>query len=116
MENPWSIRAELNAPGPTSPEDGPSIPENFKSERGNAVTCPDESKEEIKKKDDAKENTDDGDECIICLEMPKNATVIHGDTGHCCCCWACAQVLKRRGDPCPICRAHIDHVIRQFNS
>ncbi|XP_032239542.2 uncharacterized protein LOC5514038 isoform X2 [Nematostella vectensis] len=54
--------------------------------------------------------------CIICLENPKNATLIHGDTGHLCCCWSCAQVLKRRCDPCPICRSRIDHVIRQYGA
>ena len=62
------------------------------------------------------EGIDDGDECIICSENPKNATLIHGDTGHLCCCWSCAQVLRSRGDHCPICRQKIDHVIRQFKA
>ena len=58
---------------------------------------------------------DDNCKCIICMELPKNATLIHGDSGHCCCCWTCAIILKQRGDPCPICRARIKKVIRQYN-
>ncbi|KAJ7376096.1 hypothetical protein OS493_036859 [Desmophyllum pertusum] len=95
-ENPWLIRDRL-----TSPSDGDTA-RSFVTEKGNAVAAP--------------EATDDNSKCIICMEQPKNATVIHGDTGHCCCCLACAQVLKQRGDPCPICRAPIEHVIRQFNA
>lgn len=95
-ENPWIARNRL------SPSTEDDIPPSFTTEKGNAVAFP--------------EDTDDNSKCIICMEQPKNATVIHGDTGHCCCCWPCAQVLKYRGDPCPICRAPIDHVIRQFNA
>ncbi|XP_031567388.1 uncharacterized protein LOC116302283 isoform X2 [Actinia tenebrosa] len=62
------------------------------------------------------EAVEEGDECIICTERPKNATIIHGDTGHLCCCWQCAQVVKMRGDPCPICRMPIDKVIRQYKA
>ena len=95
-ENPWITRDRLT---PTSAaEAGPS----FITEKGNTVASP--------------EDTDVNNKCIICMENPKNATLIHGDTGHCCSCWACAQVLKQRGDPCPICRAPIEHVIRQFNA
>ena len=77
------------------------------SDRGRAVTNPEP---------EHTTGSDDGNECVICLVGPKNATLIHGDTGHCCCCWPCAQVLKKRRDPCPICRAPIDHVIKQFKS
>ena len=122
--NPWAMRREVNSL--PSPSDGPPV--EFVSERGNAVTYPDDSGEEVArestKKSDAatneetrsSEGTDNNDTCIICLEQPKNATLIHGDTGHCCCCWPCGQVLMRRRDPCPICRAPIERVIRQFNS
>ncbi|KAK3736136.1 hypothetical protein QZH41_015532, partial [Actinostola sp. cb2023] len=82
--------------------DEPKEPVFFTTEKGKAVTNT--------------ESVDIGDECIICLENPKNATLIHGDTGHLCCCWSCAQVLKKRGDTCPICRQHIDHVIKQFKA
>ena len=95
-ENPWDARNRL------SPSTDDDVHRSFITEKGNAVAFP--------------EDTDDSSKCIICMEQPKNATVIHGDTGHCCTCWPCAQVLKQRGDPCPICRAPIDHVIRQFNA
>ena len=98
QENPWVVRNRLT-PTPNSESASP-LP--FVTEKGNTLASP--------------EDTDDNSKCIICMEQPKNATVIHGDTGHCCCCYACAQVLKQRGDPCPICRAPIDHVIRQFNA
>ncbi|XP_078376243.1 uncharacterized protein LOC144659637 isoform X2 [Oculina patagonica] len=96
VESAWSARDRLT---PTSA--GDATP-SFVTEKGNTLAFP--------------EITDDNSKCIICMEQPKNATLIHGDTGHCCCCWACAQVLKQRGDPCPICRAPIEHVIRQFNA
>ena len=95
--NPWDQRQMV----PPEPMDANT------SERGMAVTSP--QSEHIT-------DSDEKNECIICLVGPKNATLIHGDTGHCCCCWTCAQVLKRRQDPCPICRAPIDHVIKQFNA
>ena len=52
--------------------------------------------------------------CVICLERPKVCTLVHGDTGHLCCCTACAQVIRQRGDHCPMCRMPVDHVIRQY--
>ena len=54
--------------------------------------------------------------CVLCLERLKNATLIHGDSGHVCCCLECASELKRRGQPCPICRKPISAVIRHFVS
>lgn len=96
QENPWITRDRL------TPTSGAEASPSFVTEKGNTVASP--------------EDTDVNTKCIICMENPKNATLIHGDTGHCCCCWPCAQVLKQRGDPCPICRAPIEHVIRQFNA
>lgn len=61
-----------------------------------------------------KEGNDDG-LCVVCFENAKDATIVHGDTGHMATCLRCARILQRRGDGCPICRAKIDHVIRQFN-
>lgn len=52
--------------------------------------------------------------CIICMTAPKNATIIHGATGHVCCCLFCAKKLETREDPCPICREPIQLVIQQF--
>lgn len=67
--------------------------------------------------DDTKyDDLDDSEKCIVCINRPKNATIVHGHTGHICCCLSCAYALQRRGDPCPICRAPIDRVIKQYLS
>jgi hypothetical protein len=52
--------------------------------------------------------------CVICLSCDRNATVVHGETGHIACCLECARLLKARGDKCPVCRLPIDLVIQQF--
>ena len=53
--------------------------------------------------------------CVVCLDAPRNALLLHsGEVGHMCCCMDCAQILKARGDSCPLCRQHIDSVIRAF--
>ena len=54
--------------------------------------------------------------CIICLEKPRDATIVHGGTGHVCCCLDCAKRLEQRRDPCPICKQPIQLVIQQFVS
>jgi hypothetical protein len=54
------------------------------------------------------------DVCLICLTEERNATIIHGETGHICCCLHCARILKHNGDRCPVCRLSIDHVIQHF--
>ena len=50
----------------------------------------------------------DAPECIICMEKPRNAMLVHGNTGHFICCLACAQ----RFDKCPLCSIPIDNVIQ----
>ena len=52
--------------------------------------------------------------CVFCMQQPRDATIVHGDSGHVCCCIACATLLKGRGKPCPICRAPISMVIRHY--
>jgi Zinc finger, C3HC4 type (RING finger) len=52
--------------------------------------------------------------CLICLSEPRNATMVHGETGHIVSCLLCARILKARGDACPVCRLPIDMVIQQF--
>jgi E3 ubiquitin-protein ligase Mdm2 len=54
--------------------------------------------------------------CVICMERSRDATIGHGDSGHVCCCMQCARRLKERGMPCPMCREHIEMVIRHFLS
>ena len=39
-----------------------------------------------------------GDKCLICLTEDRNATIVHGETGHVACCLVCARILKARGD------------------
>ncbi|XP_057315590.1 uncharacterized protein LOC130656702 [Hydractinia symbiolongicarpus] len=88
------MRPNVSAPRPMRPV--PSLVENDVS-------------------DDEEDIDDDDDKCIICLSKRKNATIVHGRTGHFCCCLSCAYKLEKRGDKCPICRASIDFVIRQYN-
>ena len=52
--------------------------------------------------------------CLICLTEERNATIVHGETGHVACCLVCSRILKARGDRCPVCRLHIDLVIQHF--
>uniref|UniRef100_A0A7S2S0R0 RING-type domain-containing protein n=1 Tax=Rhizochromulina marina TaxID=1034831 RepID=A0A7S2S0R0_9STRA len=53
-------------------------------------------------------------ECIVCLSAPRQATIVHGETGHIACCMECARILKAKGDRCPVCRMSIDLVIQHF--
>ncbi|XP_057308101.1 E3 ubiquitin-protein ligase Mdm2-like [Hydractinia symbiolongicarpus] len=62
------------------------------------------------------DDLDESEKCIICLSKRRTATIVHGRTGHCCCCLSCAYILEKRKDKCPICRAPIDLVIRQYMS
>jgi len=61
-------------------------------------------------------NNFDESTCVICMELPRNAMIVHEDTGHFCCCLACALREQQRGQPCPICRQPIEKVIRSFAS
>eukprot|EP00948_MAST-09A_sp_MAST-9A-sp1_P003352 g3352.t1 len=79
--------------------------------RTSSNTIAERKKAERVSKDDIPEK----ELCVVCLENRKDATIVHGDSGHMATCFACARILQRRGDPCPICRASIEHVIRQFN-
>ena len=44
----------------------------------------------------------------------RNATFVHGETGHIACCLLCARALQARGDSCPVCRLPVDVVIQHF--
>ncbi len=52
--------------------------------------------------------------CLVCFSSHRNATFVHGETGHIACCLECARVLRGRGDPCPVCRLPVDTVIQHF--
>ncbi|KAF8394472.1 hypothetical protein HHK36_020680 [Tetracentron sinense] len=48
------------------------------------------------------------DLCVICLEQEYNAVFV--PCGHMCCCITCSAHLTK----CPLCRRHIDQVVRTF--
>lgn len=51
------------------------------------------------------------DECVVCLEATREVTLVHGSTGHRCCCADCAEDLTE----CPMCREKIDMVVKTFD-
>ena len=54
--------------------------------------------------------------CMCCEDKVANATLIHGKTGHICCCLECARIIEAQKLGCPICRLEIDNVILHFYS
>ena len=52
--------------------------------------------------------------CLICMENPTDATLVHGDTAHVCCCLGCAQSLRALEQNCPMCRKPIEAVLRLY--
>lgn len=54
------------------------------------------------------------DLCLVCMVKPKEASIIHGKTGHQVCCYVCAKRLRRKGKPCPVCRRPIQKVIKNY--
>uniref|UniRef100_A0A7S2YI78 RING-type domain-containing protein n=1 Tax=Entomoneis paludosa TaxID=265537 RepID=A0A7S2YI78_9STRA len=54
--------------------------------------------------------------CVVCLTGESDATLVHGETGHICCCLECARVCKAQGVGCPICREPIDRIILHYYS
>ncbi|CAD7952299.1 unnamed protein product [Amoebophrya sp. A120] len=68
--------------------------------------------------------------CIVCQEKERNASFVHGNTAHICCCYDCAMEIfgtsndagarRRTGQGatalCPICRTRIDAVVKNFQS
>ena len=51
-------------------------------------------------------NTDDWADCSICMSNKADCLLI--PCGHHCCCSGCAEELRKRRQPCPICRADIE--------
>jgi E3 ubiquitin-protein ligase Mdm2 len=52
--------------------------------------------------------------CVICAVEPRNASIIHGRSGHQVCCITCAEKLKAARKKCPVCRRKIRYVIKNF--
>jgi len=61
-------------------------------------------------------NADACDEltCVICMEKPTDATLVHGTTAHVCCCLLCAHNLQLLQQACPMCRKPIESVLQLF--
>jgi len=52
--------------------------------------------------------------CLCCMENERDATLVHGGTGHIVCCLPCARILQAQGQKCPVCRLDIDLVIKHY--
>jgi hypothetical protein len=52
------------------------------------------------------------DQCVLCLDAPKDHIII--PCGHQCVCEACAEKLKARNPLCPFCRAPINATHKVF--
>ena len=57
---------------------------------------------------------EEGKLCCICLEFPADTSFIHGNTGHLCACYNCAQKHMELDDKCPQCRTKVDAVIKTY--
>ena len=55
---------------------------------------------------------DNGGLCVVCVDTPASAGVLHGGSVRRCLCAACAQEYKDRSIPeCPLCKAPIERVL-----
>ena len=52
--------------------------------------------------------------CVICMENPTDATLVHGSSAHVCCCLGCAENLQALEQSCPMCRKPIEAVLRLY--
>jgi hypothetical protein len=57
----------------------------------------------------------DDDLCLICMDQPKNASLIHGDSAHIICCIDCAKMIMKNKASCPVCRKDIQLVVKNYN-
>jgi hypothetical protein len=61
----------------------------------------------------APHSDDDEDQCVLCLDAPKDHII--APCGHQCVCGACAEKLKKARHPlCPFCRAPISSTFKVF--
>jgi hypothetical protein len=54
-------------------------------------------------------------DCVVCMDNPRDAVIVHGGDAHHVCCGACAGALKRASKPCPVCQRPIEAVLRYFS-
>ena len=56
-----------------------------------------------------------GDSCVVCWKTPIATTLVHGGSGHLCCCEQCAAVLMIAPSPkCPVCMRPVETAIRTW--
>ena len=95
-------------------EETSRTPLDSSSNLDNAVTTLVGLSPRAEEEEAAKEEDKEEDLCIICMEQPKNASLIHGDSGHIICCIGCANRLKQSHVPCPVCRQDIQLVVKNY--
>ena len=65
---------------------------------------------QIREENHALDNEQNGEVCVICLDLPRNVVILN--CGHICACRGCAEQLQE----CPVCRAHIARLIPTYNA
>jgi Zinc finger, C3HC4 type (RING finger) len=60
------------------------------------------------------EASSDDELCVVCLEAPKDAGLLHGSTIHKCVCIGCANSLLKSQSSCPVCRSVVERVVSIF--
>lgn len=53
-------------------------------------------------------------DCVVCLEAPRSAVLVHGDSCHQVACIRCARKLWARGMPCPVCKAPLQAILKHY--
>lgn len=61
-------------------------------------------------------STEEDKTCIVCMDAPIDAAVLHSGSVHVCCCMDCAQTIYKSYGECPMCRVPIESVLRVFHS
>lgn len=105
-EQNQQLLEQTNQPNPNSAEDLSSVEEGSSSEE--------KPKARASSGESGNKKRPPVEACLICLTEDRNATIVHGETGHIACCLVCARILNARGDRCPVCRLEIDSVIQHF--
>ena len=54
-------------------------------------------------------------DCVVCMDSPRDAILVHDGDGHHVCCMSCADILSRQGHPCPVCQRPIETILRYFS-
>lgn len=58
----------------------------------------------------AEEILQSGSECVVCLEQPRDTTVL--PCRHMCMCTACAEEMRLSSNKCPVCRTVVQSMLR----